>query len=250
MPTTISTPALPPGSIQVSARDGMEMVYIPAGLFDMGSFIGTVDEQPKHSVSLDAYWMDKTEVTNGMYSLCVQSGSCLAPQDQSNTHPTYYSDPQFTDYPVIALDWNSAQAYCAWAGRHLPTEAEWEKAALGTDGRNFPWGDTLPNDSRLNFNHSIGDTVQVGSYQSGASPYGVLDMAGNVNEWVADWYDPGYYALSPASNPTGPLEGVQKVLRGGSWHTDEYNIRSADRHYLAPDTRDIVIGFRCALAAP
>ncbi len=254
LPTTVPTaardPALAPGALQVSAKDGMQMVYIPAGLFIMGSYIGFADEQPEHSVFLDAYWIDRTEVTNGMYRQCAESGACQKPKDQSNTHSVYYPDPQFADFPVIDIDWGSAEAYCAWAGRHLPTEAEWEKAARGTDGRTYPWGDTLPNNSRLNFNNSTGDTVRVGSYQSGASPYGVLDMAGNVNEWVADWYDAGYYAISPHSNPTGPVDGLNKGLRGGSWHTDEYNIRSADRHYLPPDARDLVIGFRCALTAP
>lgn len=248
-PTAPSAPAVAPGTVQISEKDGMQMVYVPAGLFIMGSFIGTADEQPEHSVALDAFWIDKTEVSNGMYALCEQSGSCVRPPDQSNTHSAYYSASQFANYPVIALDWSSANAYCTWAGRRLPTEAEWEKAARGTDGRNYPWGDTPPNDSRLNFNNSMGDTVPVGGFLGGASPYGVLDMAGNVNEWVSDWYDAGYYAISPHSNPTGPADGILKVLRGGSWHTDEFNIRSADRHYLDPDFRNIVIGFRCAQTA-
>jgi formylglycine-generating enzyme required for sulfatase activity len=248
-PTATSTPAPAPGAIQVSAKDGMEMVYVPAGDFNMGNFSGIADEQPLHSVFLDAYWIDKTEVTNVMYSQCVQSGACLKPYNQSNTHFNYYPDPQYANYPVIDLKWSSAEAYCAWAGRRLPTEAEWEKAARGTDGRTYPWGDILPNSSLLNFNNPVGDTVRVGSYLNGASPYGALDMAGNVTEWVADWYDAGYYGISPQSNPAGPLDGQAKVLRGGSWHTDVYSIRSADRHYLPPDTRDIVIGFRCALSA-
>jgi formylglycine-generating enzyme required for sulfatase activity len=248
-PTPTPAPTLAPGAIQVSATDGMEMVYVPAGSFNMGSSAGPADEQPEHSVYLDAFWIDKTEVTNAMYSLCVQSGSCLKPYNQSNTHFNYYPDPTYADYPVIDLKWSSAEAYCAWAGRRLPTEAEWEKAARGTDGRAYPWGNILPNSSLLNFNNPAGDTVRVGSYPQGASPYGALDMAGNVTEWVADWYDAGYYAVSPQSNPAGPADGQFKVLRGGSWHSDVYSIRSADRHYLAPDIRDIVVGFRCALTA-
>jgi formylglycine-generating enzyme required for sulfatase activity len=248
-PTPTLAPTLAPGTTQVSAGDGMEMVYVPAGDFNMGSSAGTADEQPGHSVYLDAYWIDKTEVTNVMYSQCVQSGSCLKPYNQSNTHFNYYPDPTYANYPVIDLKWSSAAAYCAWAGRRLPTEAEWEKAARGTDGRTYPWGNTLPNGSLLNFNSPAGDTVRVGNYPDGASPYGALDMAGNVTEWVADWYDAGYYGISPQANPSGPSDGLYKVLRGGSWHTDVYNIRSADRHYLAPDTRDIVVGFRCALTA-
>ena len=249
-PTASLAPTPEPGSIQVSARDGMEMVYVPAGAFNMGSSAGTADEQPEHSVSLDAYWIDKTEVTNEMYSQCVQSGSCLKPYNQSNTHFNYYPDPTYANYPVIDLKWSSARAYCAWAGRRLPTEAEWEKAARGTDGRTYPWGNILPNNSLLNYNNPVGDTVRVGSFPNGASPYGALDMAGNVTEWVADWYDAGYYGISPQSNPPGPVTGQYKVLRGGSWHSDVYSIRSADRHYIAPDTRDIVIGFRCAQTAP
>jgi eukaryotic-like serine/threonine-protein kinase len=248
-PTPTLAPTLVPGATQVSSTDSMEMVYVPAGDFNMGSSAGTADEQPEHSVYLDAFWIDKTEVTNGMYSQCVQSGSCLKPYNQSNTHFNYYPDPTYANYPVIDLKWSSAEVYCAWAGRRLPVEAEWEKAARGTDGRTYPWGNTLPNSTLLNFNTPAGDTLRVGSYPNGASPYGALDMAGNVTEWVADWYDAGYYGISPQSNPAGPAEGLYKVLRGGSWHSDVYSVRSADRHYLAPDTRDIVVGFRCALTA-
>jgi len=250
VPTATSAPTPAPGEILVSATDGMEMAYVPSGDFSMGSLAGTMDEQPVHDVYLDAYWIDRTEVTNGMYSQCVQAGACLKPYNQSNTHFNYYPDPQFANYPVIDLKWSSTGKYCAWAGRRLPTEAEWEKAARGTDGRTYTWGNALPNNSLLNFNNPVGDTVLVGSYPKGASPYGALDLAGNVMEWVADWYDAGYYTASPDSNPTGPADGQYKVLRGGSWHSDVYTVRSADRHYREPDTRDIVIGFRCALTAP
>jgi eukaryotic-like serine/threonine-protein kinase len=229
----------------------MEMVYVPAGEFSMGSLVDTADEQPVHTVYLDAYWIDRTEVTNVMYSQCVQAGACLRPfMNGSNTHSYYYSNPQYANYPVIDLRWGSAEKYCAWAGRRLPTEAEWEKAARGTDGRTYPWGNDNPNDSLLNFNSPAGDTAAVGSYLHGTSPYGALDMAGNVSEWVADWYDAGYYGASPKSNPTGPADGQYRVVRGGSWFSSVYLVRSADRHFLAPDTRDILVGFRCALTSP
>ena len=214
----------------------------------MGSLAGTSDEQPVHTVTLDGFWIDKTEITNAMYTLCVQAGACLRPNTNgSNTHISYYPNTKYANYPVIDLRWTSAQKYCAWAGRRLPTEAEWEKAARGTDGRTYPWGDANPSNSLLNFNNPAGDALSVGSFPKGASPYGALDMAGNLREWVADWYDANYYAVSPQSNPTGPADGQFKVLRGGSWHSDLYLVRSSDRQYLAPDTRDISVGFRCAL---
>ena len=248
IPTATVAPTQAAGATQVSSVDGMELVYIPSGDFSMGSLAGPADEQPVHTVKLDSYYIDKTEVTNGMYSLCVAAGACLKPMVfSSNTHYGYYFFEPYISFPVIALKWSSAETYCTWAGRRLPTEAEWEKAARGTDGRTYPWGNDLPNKTLLNFNSPLGDTVTVGSYPSGASPYGVLDMAGNVTEWVADWYAADYYGSSPSSNPTGPIQGDYKVLRGGSWHSDEYSVRSADRHWLGPDTRDVVIGFRCAM---
>jgi eukaryotic-like serine/threonine-protein kinase len=250
-PTHTLAPTRVAGQVQVSAKDGMEMVFVPAGDFKMGSLAGTSDEQPLHTVTLASFWIDKTEITNVMYSQCVLAGACLRPfRNGSNTHPNYYPNTKYANYPVIDLRWTSADAYCTWAGRHLPTEAEWEKAAVGSDGRTYPWGNANPTADLLNFNSPAGDALRVGSFLKGASPYGALDMAGNLREWVADWYDANYYATSPASDPTGPLEGQYKVLRGGSWHSDMYSVRSADRQYLTPDTRDVSIGFRCALSEP
>jgi formylglycine-generating enzyme required for sulfatase activity len=250
-PTDAPVPLPAAGEIQVSPVDSMEMVYVPAGDFNMGSLAGPVNEQPVHSVYLDAYWIDRTEVTNAMYKLCVQADACLRPMVfHSNTHYGYYFFAPFSNFPVIALLWKSAETYCAWAGRRLPTEAEWEKAARGTDERAYPWGNELPNSNLLNFNKPTSDAETVGSYPAGASPYGELDMAGNLTEWVADWYAADYYAISPSSNPTGPVGGQYKVLRGGSWYSDEYLVRSADRHYLLPTTRSALVGFRCVLPAP
>jgi formylglycine-generating enzyme required for sulfatase activity len=265
-PKPTNTPPSNPtiDSIWVQSIDGMMMVYIPAGEFFMGSTDADItqamqrcsgstcnfnDEQPQHTVYLDAFWMDQTEVTNKMYALCVTAGKCNPPiTSASYTHQDYYGNPRFDYYPVIFVSWNDASAYCAWAGRHLPTEAEWEKAARGTDGRTYPWGNTLPNLSLLNFNYNsiVGDTTAVGNYPNGVSPYGAYDMAGNVSEWVNDWYSATYYASSPDSNPTGPSSGDGRVLRGGSWSYLASSVRSALRNWISPTGSSDFIGFRCA----
>jgi formylglycine-generating enzyme required for sulfatase activity len=253
LPTPTATLALSAGDTQVSEIDGMTMVYAPAGDFSMGSLGITPAEQPVHTVYLDSYWIDRTEVTNGMYYLCVDAGECRLPHEVgSNTHQYYYFDqPLYANYPVIFVTWSEAQTYCDWAGRRLPTEAEWEKAARGTDRRKYPWGNTSPNDNLLNFNKPLGgDTTSVGFYPAGASPYGALDIAGNVTEWTADWYDAMYYSRSPASNPTGAATGQYKVVRGGSFYSDEAYVLSAFRHWVEPEKWDVLIGFRCALPAP
>ena len=247
--TVASLPGI--GSTLERPADGMVMVYVPGGEFSMGSTTGSSNEQPVHKVYLDAYWMDQTEVTNGMYALCVQAGSCQPPHDSSSAMQTsYFGTTQYVDYPVIYVSWNDARAYCAWADARLPTEAEWEKAARGTDARTYPWGNTAPNTDLLNFDRNIGDTTKVGNYPATVSPYGALDMAGNVDEWVADWFDETYYSSSPSSNPTGPASGEYRVYRGGSWHDPEYFARSAYRGGDPSDYFNIVIGFRCAGTSP
>jgi serine/threonine-protein kinase len=239
-------------STKISPKDGMVMVYVPAGEFLMGSN-NTIDSQaysdelPQHTVYLDAYWIDQTEVTNAQYAQCAGVGQCTPPyKTRSSTHSSYYRDAQYANYPVIYVDWNQAQVYCTWAGRRLPSEAEWEKAARGTDGRIYPWGDTAPGQGILNYNNNKGDTTAVGSYPSGASPYGALDMAGNVWEWVNDWYSNSYYQHSPARNPTGPDSGTSRVLRGGSWDRDGRHVRSAGRYANYPQYSYNHLGFRCA----
>ncbi|NPV87100.1 MAG: SUMF1/EgtB/PvdO family nonheme iron enzyme [Anaerolineae bacterium] len=249
--TPTATPTLGVGSTMIAEKDGMELVYVPAGEFAMGSEEGESDERPVHRVYLDAYWIDRTEVTNAMYAKCVQDGACDEPKSRgSATRSDYYGNSRYADYPVINVDWFMADAYCRWAGRRLPSEAEWEKAARGTDGREYPWGDGAPSCDLANYdagNYCVGDTSAVGSYPEGASPYGALDMAGNVWEWVADWYDADYYGRSPRENPPGASSGGYRVVRGGSWnHNDDY-VRAACRFRLGPSVTISNDGFRCAL---
>jgi formylglycine-generating enzyme required for sulfatase activity len=222
------------------------------------------DEEPVHNVTLKGYWMDKLEVTNAMYTLCVQAGACELPQTfKSESRESYFNNPEFNDFPVVYVTWAQADAYCTWAGRRLPTEAEWERAARGDDFRTYPWGDDRPDSSRGNFNYFVGDTTRVGNFPAGASPFGILDMAGNVAEWVADYYDADYYAQGVTVNPPGPGERsayFNRVVRGGTFQDAFKDIRLANRASVRgsnPSASDInsadylgefspKIGFRCA----
>jgi eukaryotic-like serine/threonine-protein kinase len=249
-PTQSPTQGLEIGSTLISPVDGMVMVYVPEGDFLMGSVagVGSDDEQPQHTVYLDAFWIDRTEVTNAMYASCVAAGACSPPASTSSNHRSaYYGNGEYDHYPVIYVSWNNANAYCTWAGRQLPTEAEWEKAARGTDGRSYPWGEGI-DCGRANFHNCVGDTSEVGSYPSGASPYGAMDMAGNVWEWVADWYDSGYYGVSPSSNPAGPTDGLYRSQRGGSWVDDSDLLQASVRLWGNPGDLNFDSGFRCALS--
>ncbi len=259
----------------VSPSDGMTLLGIPEGGFWMGSGADDAyaepDEIPLRRVFLDGYWIDQTEVTNGMYATCVQAGACTPPPSAFapySPHP-YFGDPAYDDYPVVNVSWDQASAYCTWAGRRLPTEAEWEKASRGTDARRFPWewiGVADPEklnfcDERCAFSWHVpniddgyAETAPVGSYPKGASPFQALDMAGNVWEWTADWYAAAAYRESPLRNPAGPQDGTWRVVRGASW-SDGVHVRSlvyarsANRHYQAPDSTRSDLGFRCALSA-
>ncbi len=256
---TASSPGTSPpvepqaGATQVWGKDGGTMVYVPAGVFVMGSREDNSeadnDEYPQHDVVLDGFWIDRTEVTNGQYEQCVAAGACDAPDEVgSYTRDTYYGDPQFANYPVVRVNWFDAANYCSWAGKRLPTEAEWEKAARGTDGREYPWGNSPADETLANYGENVGDTTEVGEYSpQGDSPYGCADMAGNVLEWVADWYDGAYYPKAPLENPTGPGSSRLKarVARGGSWVYPARRARAPLRVDRLPELREGNIGFRC-----
>jgi formylglycine-generating enzyme required for sulfatase activity len=247
----VTSDSTPPSGARVSAIDGMLLIRIPRGTFDMGSADSdtdaTSDEKPVHTVTLDTFLMDQTEVTNAQYAKCVADGACLLPGSKaSRSRDSYFDNSDYANYPVINVTWFDAQNYCKWAGRRMPTEAEWEYAARGTDGRLYPWGNDAPSSDLANFDSNEGDTTAVTNYPSGASSFGVLDMAGNVAEWTADWYDPGYYAKSPDTNPTGPSTGTVGVVRGGAWDSAPDRVRAAARDSSGPTNASDTVGFRCA----
>src|SRR5512142_1637618 len=248
-PLQTRTPTSTPANQRISSVDGMPEAYIPAGTFHMGGMDvrRAPNETPVHEVTLHAFWMDQLEVTNAMYALCVNSGGCTPPQSfKSQRRPSYFNNPEFNDYPVIYVTWGQANAYCKWAGRQLPTEAQWERAGRGDDFRTFPWGEDKADGLRANFNMLVGDTSRVGSYPLGASPFGVLDMAGNVAEWINDVYSS--YANAGALDPTGPAENssLYRVVRGGSLGDAEINIRVSKRSSVLESEVSPRIGFRCA----
>jgi eukaryotic-like serine/threonine-protein kinase len=239
---------------RISEVDGMEMVFVPAGPYEMGSDEGFPDEQPVHSVTLDAYWIDRTEVTNAMFADYMNAINY--PRDaheyfseiiMANSEYTVKSD-KYASHPVTGVDWFQAEAYCEWAGRRLPTEAEWEKAACGVDDRAYPWGDELPDKHTANSDQLLYNTAPVGSYPEGSSPCGALDMTGNAREWVADWYDPGYYPVSPAENPSGSSTGSERTQRGGDYYSSNNRSSCTFRDSAEPDWWGTSYGFRCALS--
>jgi len=233
---------------QASPVDGMILVEIPAGEFNMGKEDGSEgDESPRHTVYLDTYWMDQTDVTNAMYAQCVQAGQCSFDIKHAVTE-IHYENPDYANHPVVYVTWYQAVQYCQWAGRRLPSEAEWEKAARGTDGRTFPWGRKAVDATLANFNDNIGDTTPVGNYPLGASPYGLFDMAGNVRQWVSDWFDALFYRNSPFQNPLGPGLGDKRVLRGGSFKDPANGVRVTTRFAHVPGSAGMNRGFRCAVS--
>ena len=245
----------------VKGKDGAPMILIPAGPFTMGSDDGLPNERPEHKVTLDAYYIDEYEVTMVLYRKFLDEANYESP-------PTWDDEAATTvgDRPAVGMKWAGAAAYCKWAGRRLPTEAEWEKAARGTDGRRYPWGHMQPFVDIANYNRGVwvseaitlvavtsgleGMSVRHGLKEGGKSPYGLSHMAGNAAEWVADFYDREYYQKSPAQNPPGPSEGDKRVLRGGSWADLPAALRVTARFSADPEYEERTIGFRCAMSSP
>ncbi|MCC7186905.1 MAG: SUMF1/EgtB/PvdO family nonheme iron enzyme, partial [Acidobacteria bacterium] len=241
---------------EITDAKGVSMVLVSSGEFTMGNDSGedfSEDAIPSHIVYLDSYYIDKYEVTNALYKLCVVEGICEQPYNSDR-----YWKSSYSNHPVSFVDWNQANVYCTWRNARLPTEAEWEKAAHGTDGRTYPWGEEFDcekaNMAKPEGYHEycVGNTVPVGSYEDGKSPYGVYDMAGNVWEWVSDWYSETYFQNSPFLNPKGPETGTERVKRGGSLEFSDFMGRTFYRAAGGPNSRNYVTGydgFRCAMDA-
>jgi len=236
-----------PGGATIMGQDGAPMALIPAGEFHMGDPFneGGANERPRHTVYLDAFYIDIYEVTNAQYQKFMDAVGYAGPGYWNNSS---YNAP---DQPVVGVSWHDAVAYAEWAGKVLPTEAQWEKAARGgLVGKRYPWGDEAPDADgvyRASYGNSTADgyryAAPVGSFASNG--YGLYDMAGNVWEWCADWYDGGYYADSPNDNPLGPSSGTARVLRGGSWYSNPYYLRVAHRALGPPTSTLNHVGFRC-----
>jgi len=240
---------------KIIGKDGAPMVLIPKGKFMMGSSDeeSDSDENPKHTVDLDAFYIDQYEVTTGQYAKLLKKVKRKVPLFWDQVDLT-----QHKDLPVVGINWHDADGYCRWFGKRLPTEAEWEKAARGTDGRKYPWGSSEPTTKAANYGRYANSyetdlyyvrVNAVGIFEAGKSPFEAYDMAGNVYEWIADWYDPEYYKVNPDSNPTGAFEGRGKVIRGGSWYQSGRALRAADRSFAPEFFRSHEIGFRCAINA-
>jgi len=243
-----------------TGKDGAPMMLIPAGEFLMGTALsnrdGGRDEYPERRIYLDAFYMDTFEITNGRYLEFVKATGHRIPEHTRDKTLTLWrgnSVPDiFKDHPVINVDWSDADAYCRWTGKRLPTEAEWERAARGTTGRRFPWGNAEPTRTLANYLNQWRNGAglePVGSHPQGASQEGVQDLEGNVWEWVADWYDAHYYEKGPNRNPKSPTAGTRKVIRGSGWESEAPLLRSAHRLNSDPLNRNHSLGFRCAMDA-
>ena len=241
--TVTLMPAVSPLPIEITDEKDVLMRLVPEGKFIMGGEHYNV-EKPLVEGVLPSFYLDVNEVTNANYKVCVDAGECTLPSSLfSYTRPTYYDDTQYDNYPVIYVDWNQAVDYCSWRKARLPSEAEWEKAARGISGSTYPWGEEISCDF-ANHNNCIGDTTEVGSYEQGISSYGINDMAGNVWEWVANWYD----AYDGNTIEYSKYGDKYRVIRGGAWNSNDLKVRSAFRDGLTPDWNDYLAGFRCAMS--
>jgi len=231
---------LPASTKEIASSDGMKILNVPAGEFTMGSDKSPDgDESPVHIVYLDSFGIDQTEVTNAMYILCVNAGECSSPKNIE-----FFANSSYAEHPVVYVTWDDAYKYCTWAGQRLPTEAEWEKAARGTDERTYPWGE------EIDCNKANYGTCYLGTKKAGLlnipSFYGALDMAGNVWEWVSDWYGKSYYQTSDPNNPKGPPIGEYRVIRGGSHDSEKAKVTTTVRQGKIQNDQDNRTGFRCA----
>ncbi len=246
IPTETSVPA------EIKDARNVSMVYIPAGEFTLGSDdSGDIGSRPVQKISLDAFYIDKYEVTNEFYDACVYAVECRKPRQLGTaTHDTYYANPVYKDYPVIYVDWKMAKAYCEWRGARLPTEAEWEKAARGSDARLYPWGNDKPDCSFANMSGCVGDTTPVNQHELGQSIYGVYGLAGNVMEWTSSLYKP--YPYDPTDGREDPDVVKERIVRGGSWHIfggNGGNVRADTRIKLDQAYFGAYVGVRCAKSA-
>jgi formylglycine-generating enzyme required for sulfatase activity len=251
-PTAVPSPTIvtvnlagPATGSEMAWVDGSVLEYVPAGNFTMGS---NLPDAPQHTVSLGNYWIYKTEVTNSMYAFCVSVGACAPPAQEVGA--PVYDNPIYANYPVVGVTWDMAANYCSWINGSLPTEAQWEKAARGSNGAQYPWGGADPSCDVGNFAGCVGTPTDVTKYADGASPYGVLDMAGNVFEWINDFYGENYYNNAPAENPTGPDSGEFRVIRGSGFETDLGQAASAIRHPAGNAYHSRDLGFRCVVQKP
>lgn len=238
--------AAPTATSVVVGDDGAPMVHVPAGDFFMGTDTGEhEDEKPRHRVFLSAFFIDIYEVTVSRYARFLE-----VEEHEPPFLWTQATDVQHREKPVIGVDWYDASAYCRWAHKRLPTEAEWEKAARGPDGRIYPWGNAPPTPAHAKYGDRTAKgyegLARVGSFAAGKSPYGVHDLAGNVWEWVADRYEATYYRAHDTRDPKGPSTGPLRILRGGSWNSEAAIIRAANRSGYVPSARRSDFGFRCA----